>query len=432
MRSGAIQALIGRILGACCSKRKVPIRWRDELRESLFSSGKRGIKIRDSWNSSFQINLGNRPRVQCALTLCAVVLLAGCGIYQRQGLESARVSQIESTLRQHADFPSRELEGKILALDANNVTARDVREVLSRAPAPRVINIHGGIAWVVPRMVSFSEFLGGMGYPVASLTNPSDGTYSFSCYESSEMIAGVIAWFYEKEGLRPMMVGHSQGGMQVVKVLHEFARQPPARLHVWNPLTWEPEERCEIIDPLTGQLCPVAGLRLPYATSVGAGGLTRLLPNQWSINTRLRTIPDSVEEFTGFCKEQDLFGGDYLGYGPANHFKSSGVSVVRNVWLPTEYKHGEIPDTKHLLNDPELVDWINRYRPTDETVVRPTLDAQFESDSSHILWAAEVWFSIKKHWVLELQRSIRGKWSTEEGRRGVTASTGKTRGQAAR
>jgi pimeloyl-ACP methyl ester carboxylesterase len=365
------------------------------------------------------------------LILGVGVLLSGCGIYHRQGLESAQVSQIESGLKRPAPGLSRELEDRILALDANNVTARDVREVLSLSPAPRVVNIHGGIAKVIPRMVSFSEFLSGMGYPAASLTNPSDGTYSFSCYESSEKIAGVIAWFYEKEGLRPLLVGHSQGGMQVVKVLHKFAGKS-ARLHVWNPLTWEQESRCEIIDPLSGERRSVAGLRLPYATTVGAGGLTRLLPNQWDMTLRLRTIPDSVEEFTGFCKELDLLGGDFLGYGPANHFKADGAAVVRNVWLPTEYKHGEIPNTKHLLNDPELVDWINRYRPTDEAIARPTLDAQFESDSSHILWAADVWFSIKRHWVLELQRSIRSQWSTEEGKRGVTASAGKTRGQAAR
>ena len=68
-----------------------------------------------------------------------------------------------------------------------------------------------------------------MGYPAGSLTNPSDGTYSFSCYESSEKIAGVIAWYYEKEGLRPMMVGHSQGGMQVVKVLRNLAASLPRR-----------------------------------------------------------------------------------------------------------------------------------------------------------------------------------------------------------
>ena len=144
---------------------------------------------------------------------------------------------------------SPELEDRILALDPTQVTEQDIREVLAHAPAPRVINIHGGVARVIPHMVSFSEFLIGMGYPAGSLTNPNDGTYSFSCYESSERIAGMIAWFYEKEGLRPLMVGHSQGGMQVVKVLDKFARNPSSPLPVWNPLTWQPEDRCESWTP---------------------------------------------------------------------------------------------------------------------------------------------------------------------------------------
>jgi hypothetical protein len=153
----------------------------------------------------------------------------------------------------------------------------------------------------------------------------------------------------------------------------------------------------------------VAGLVLPYSTSVGAGGLTRALPNQWDMSFRLRSIPDSVEEFTGFCKGRDLLGGDFLGYGPVNQYQPNGKAVVRNVWLPTEYKHGSIPDTKHLLQSQEIRDWINNYRPADELIVTPELDRQFDSDSSHILWAADVWYSIKKHWVLELQRFIRAK-----------------------
>jgi hypothetical protein len=334
-------------------------------------------------------------------------MLAGCGKFHRQGLEGARLRQAEGAFTGNVWQLSPELEARILALNPTKVTVQDVQEVLSHAPAPRIVNIHGGLARVVPRMVSFSEFLIGMGYPALSLTNPSDGTYSFSCYESSDRIAGTIAWFYEKEGLRPMMVGHSQGGMQVVKVLYKFASDSSSRLHVWNPLTWEEEKRCDILDPLTGRMRPVVGLSLPYVTAVGAGGLTRVLPNQWDMCCRLHSIPDSVEEFTGFCKRLDLLGGDFLGYSAANHFKANGTATVRNVWLPTSYRHGYIPDTKHLLNDPKIVDWIDRYHPSDEPVASPKLDQQFEGNSSHILWAADVWFSIKKHWVLELQRRIR-------------------------
>jgi len=55
------------------------------------------------------------------------------------------------------------------------------------------------------------------------------------------------------------------------------------------------------------------------------------------------------------------------------------------------------------------MDWINNYRPTDKPADTPRLDVKFDSNSSHILWAAEVWYCIKKHWVLELQRKIRAQ-----------------------
>ena len=116
-----------------------------------------------------------------------------------------------------------------------------------------------------------------------------------------------------------------------------------------------------------------------------------------------------MEEFTGFCKGNDLLGGDFLGYGPANHFKSSGTAVVRNVWLPAEYKHGEIPDTQHLLKSQQIKDWINNYRPATEPIVMPELGHAVRRGQHHILWAADVWYSIKKHWVLELQRLIRAR-----------------------
>ena len=92
-------------------------------------------------------------------------------------------------------------------------------------------------------MVSFSKFLIGMGYLEASIRNPGNGSYTFGYYDSSEKIAGAIAWYYEREGLRPMIVGHSQGGILAVKVLHKLAGDSAKRLPVWNPLTWKTEER---------------------------------------------------------------------------------------------------------------------------------------------------------------------------------------------
>jgi hypothetical protein len=347
--------------------------------------------------------------------LVTVGLVSGCATYHRRGVSVERARELEPAFAAGRTNLTAGLKEQILALDSEHVTDRQVRDILSHAPAPRIINIHGGIFPVHTRMISFSKFLIGMGYPEFATTNAADGTYTFSCYESSAKIAGMIAWYYEKEGLRPMIVGHSQGGMQAVKILDKFAGLTTKQIEVWSPLTWEPEGRYEITDPLTGQVRPVVGLTLPFATAVGAGGLTRILPNQWGMNGRLRDIPDSVEDFTGFYKNWDLLGGDWLGFGSANYFESMGTAKVRTIELPAHYHHGRIPDTKHLLASQEMMDWINNYVPPPGPVVVARLDEKFEGDSRHILWAAEVWYGIKKHWVLELQRLIRAENSRPNG-----------------
>jgi hypothetical protein len=320
-----------------------------------------------------------------------------------------RAQPIEKAPVLHERILSRETEKMILALDPEHVTEQEIREVLSQAPAPRIINIHGGILPHPGSMFSFSQFLVGMGYPEASIRNPKDGTCAIGYYESSEKIAGVLAWYYERQGLRPMLVGFSQGGIQVVRVLHKLAGDSVENLSVWNPLTGKSENRSEIIDPLTRRPRAVVGLQVSYASAAVAGGLARVLPNQWNMNRKLRQIPDQVEEFTGFHKGLDLLGGDYLGYGPANDYKPIGNALVRNVRLPSSYGHSTIPLTRHLVKSQEIKDWINNYRPADKPADTPHLDVKFNSNSSHILWAAEIWYCIKKHWVLELQRKIRAQ-----------------------
>src|SRR5262249_41476592 len=138
----------------------------------------------------------------CALA-GLLVFLAGCATYPGYvpASESGGQSPMSagSSLRQLTP----ELENQLLATNPEHVTADDVRDVLSRAPAPRIIGIHGGIYPVHLAMKSFALFLVGMGYPEECVRRPCDGHYSFSCCESSEKIAGAIAWYYEKDGLRP-------------------------------------------------------------------------------------------------------------------------------------------------------------------------------------------------------------------------------------
>jgi hypothetical protein len=134
------------------------------------------------------------------------------------------------------------------------------------------------------------------------------------------------------------------------------------------------------------------------------------------MNRKLRKIPDSVEEFTGFQKGLDLLGGDFLGYGPANDYKPTGSASVRNVRLPSAYAHSSIPDTRHLLKSQEIKDWINNYQPSGKPNDTPQPAVEFNSESSNILWAANVWHGIKKYWVLDLQRLIQAKRSLNHGK----------------
>ena len=348
-----------------------------------------------------------------AAALAAVLAFAGCAKFDLVPLDPARASEVERSVSTVSTHLTHEQENLILALNPEHVTDCDVRNVLAGAPAPRIINIHGGIAPVQKRLASFSKFLTGMGYPDKSLRLPSTGEYTISCYYDAEMFAGIIAWFYEREGMQPMILGHSQGSFQAVKALQLLAGQTADHLTVWSPLTWKPEERTEITDPLTGKKRPVVGLKVSYIAALGGGGITRALPNQWDMMFSLRSVPDTVEEFTGFYVGLDVLGGDYLGYGPSNQYRSLGRAKVRNVQLPTGnlLTHGKTPDIERFLSDPRALDWINSYVPSSNPVAPAGI-----GNSEGIEFGADVWKSVKRHWVIELQRLIRARRSQGHGR----------------
>jgi len=76
-------------------------------------------------------------------------------------------------------------------------------------------------------MTSFATFLEGMGYPSAQLRDPVGGAYSQSPYGSSDRLAGQIAWYYEHDGVRPLIIGHSQGDMQAIKCFTGWPAHSP-------------------------------------------------------------------------------------------------------------------------------------------------------------------------------------------------------------
>jgi hypothetical protein len=353
-------------------------------------------------------------RMSWRLGLIALLILlgSGCASYSYRYRQSTYTTSVGKGTVLHSIQIPPEIEERILALDPESIDEADVREVLARAPAPRIINIHGGVYPVYLAMESFSMFLIKMGYPESKIRDPANGSYSYSPYADAAKIAGTIAWYYEKEGMRVMLVGHSAGGIHAVRLLYVLDGTFEDKIPVWNPLTDEKEDRFSILDPLTGVERPVVGIQVGYATAVGAGGLPTLLPTHWSMIGRVRKIPDTVEHFTGFYSMLDPIGGSFLGLVKSeNAYEANGAAKVRTVRLPPTYNHVTVPFTAHLADNTAIRDWINRYTPSDQ----PELTVEFDTSSRNILWAADVWHSVKKQWCLEVQRLIRAKRSMNIG-----------------
>ena len=230
-------------------------------------------------------------RIARGLVLVAALIIGGCATQGEiaptadsapQAPAGATSSSTRpapmSVLRSYA--MDRVLEDRILALNPEQISADDVKNTLAKAPAPRIMLLHGGVYPVHLIMVSAGRFLTTMGYPEDRIRHPGDNRWSHSPYEPSAQITGLVAWYYEHDGMRPMMIGHSQGGIQAIKVLYDLVGRFDSAIKVWNPLTDSAEERTSIVDPLIGVDRPVVGLTVCYVSAVGAGGAALLLPNQ--------------------------------------------------------------------------------------------------------------------------------------------------------
>ena len=289
------------------------------------------------------------------------------------------------------------IAARVLALDPERISEADVRDVLAHSPAPRVILI-SGLALV--SMEPFGEFLFAMGYPEDRIRNPRDGSLAYSSNATtSAALAGMLAWHYEHDAMMPLLIGHSQGGMIVIRTLHELAGAFGESVAVVDPTTGEAEPRTTIVDPATGVERPVLGLEVPYASAIATGKLMRLLLGQWSMLGRLRQIPDTAIEFTGFSIAFDPLAFEFGGSDP---YVATGTAIVRNVVLPATTSHLGIPQTKHLAADPATRAWIDAYSPRAKAAPLPA-----GADTTNIEHAADIWWSIKKHWCLAAQALAR-------------------------
>lgn len=285
----------------------------------------------------------------------------------------------------------------LLSLDCDRLDGIEASVAMAGLPAPRIVLLHGSVPIVT--MEPFARFLIGMGYPEASLRDPADGSLTQSSFGDSAVLAGMLAWHYEHDGLRPMLVGHSQGGMLVMRTLHELAGAFAADVAVVDPVTRAALPRTTIRDPYTGHERPVVGLSVSFAAAIATGKLARVLLGQWTMLDKLRRVPDTVDEFTGFAIAWDPIGGTGAEADP---YVATGSARVRNVLLPSRYSHIGAPITEHLPEQEATRDFVIAWRPD---AAAPPLPEGV--DVRNLELAADLWYSIRHHWCSEGQRLLR-------------------------
>ena len=281
------------------------------------------------------------------------------------------------------------------ALDCNRLQGVEA-QALAGLPAPRVVSLHGSVPVVT--MEPFARFLIGMGYPEASLRDPFDGSYTHSSFTDSEALAGTLAWYYEHDGMRPMLVGHSQGGMMVMRTLYELVGAFNDAIPVVDPATRAPLARTTFRDPRTGEWRPVVGMHVAFAAAIATGTLARVLLGQWTMIPKLRKVPESALDFTGFAIAYDPIAGNGATAEP---YVSLARHAVRNVMLPASYSHIGAPIMDQLAAQPATRAWIVAWRPD-----APPQPMPEGADVRNLELAADLWYSIRKHWCSEGQARL--------------------------
>jgi hypothetical protein len=122
----------------------------------------------------------------------------------------------------------------------------------------------------------------------------------------------------------------------------------------------------------------------------------RIVLGQWTMLSRLRTIPDTVTEFTGFDVPNDPIAGNLLGISP---YRASGEAQVRSVVLPAGYSHIGIPRAAHLAEDPRIRGYVESWSAA--STAQPP-----DGDTANLAHAADIWHSVKRHWCLQARRLL--------------------------
>ncbi len=209
-------------------------------------------------------------------------------------------------------------------------------------------------------MEPFAEYLIAMGYPEDRLRDPRDGSMSRNSFGDSEQLAGELAWYYESDGMMPLLIGHSQGGMLAIKVLYELNGSFHRGDSGVESADWRAGATHEHRRSADGSERPVVGSRFPTPPRSPPASSRVFCSASGAMMGKLRAIPDTVEDFTGFSIEWDMIAGTPPG---SEEYHADGSAQVRNVELSATTSHIRMPRTRYLTRNAATRAWIDDYDP---------------------------------------------------------------------
>lgn len=186
------------------------------------------------------------------------------------------------------------------------------------------------VSWSGPRIALIHGLMAGRHMERHLLSFLRNAGFADTTLYSNHERPAVIARNLEQaaQSGRPIvLIGYSQGGIQVLKVARLLAKK---------------------------------GIQSNLVISIAAGGLGRLYPPQWGFN--VRKIPTGIHRYLNYFSQQDLIGGDrFLTHNLAH--AETPETHVENIRYPksASIDHFEIvrcypaqrvsPEVQHLFLD---------------------------------------------------------------------------------
>ena len=202
----------------------------------------------------------------------------------------------------------------------------------------------------------------------------------------------------------PMLIGHSQGGMLAIRVLLRAGRRIPRRDSGVESADRAIEPRTTIVDPLTGAGAP------------GRSASRFRMSPRWRpascCRASARTVADARQAARdsrhgrGLHRLLDRLGSDRRDLRPGSeryHADRHRAGAQRRC-SPAGTSHIGMPHTR--ASRAQSGRRARGSTATDPRVAAARAAGRAGIDASNIVHAADIWYSVKKHWCLEAQRLI--------------------------